>query len=1021
LAFRYNASVTPKSNFQTAFAELNPAQKQAAEQIEGPLLILAGPGTGKTQTVALRLANILAKTQAKPHNLLALTYTESGAIALKKRLASIIGAEAYGITATTFHSFCQSLAGMFPSEFAGTKDRTPLDELGKFKLLRDVLGTGNYPELAPAKNADGAIGDIGSALSTLKREGVTPTKLLELIGADETELAGLERVNKRTGKPFGKVLDLEKKITKNKELARIYAAYQALLAERELADFDDLILDVVAKLQDSNNEFLLAYLQENYLYVTVDEFQDTNGAQEAILRAWASYDDSPNLCVVGDDDQSIYRFQGASLANILDFRANYPKAEIVTLTANYRSTQPILDASRSLIEKNEQRLTNAIPDLSKILTAAGKQKSGAEPKILNCQTAEDEAACVAREIQKLLAAGTQPAEIAVLYRKRRHADLLADYLQRAAVPAHRLDGQNALTNKRVQQLVGLLQAVERPNDPAALLSVLFADYSGIQPVDAYRLARAVERDDAFLDFLTDEAKLAELGAATERRPAIVFRNPESLQKLTANFLNWLELKQTVSLTELTESIAAESGLSATIVSGKEYESAEAVAAFVDFVRSFEISSESAGLAELLADLKTMQSQNLSLKLSARAHAAVQLMTAHGAKGLEFQHVFVIHATDNDWGGRRRGERIKLPDLVEGAPGADPKATYLEDERRLFYVALTRARQSLTLTVAASYEGREQTPSRFLAELSAELINREQVKLAPAEKLPFLVPTDLRPELDPESRAFLTSLVEYLRISPSALNTYLACPRRFLFEQLLRVPASLDPSDRAGAIFGTAVHAALEEFYRELRQTGKLPATEIALAALEKSLRREPLTAKQRADFRRDAGAAVEKYLEFYSPTAVPPIDVEFSFARHEVHLDAIPLTGKIDRIDPIAGQPKAVRCLDYKTSPVATRNAILGLTANSTGDAYRQLVFYKLLAELDSRFVFEVAEVVLAFVGPTEKGEFVEESFTPTAEELAALKTQIREIHARIQKLEFSCTEDTEACRNCRLKKLCGR
>jgi len=1004
------------SGFQIALERLNPAQREAADTVEGPVLIVAGPGTGKTQTVSLRLANILKKTQAKPHNLLALTFTEAGAVALKERLASIIGAEAYGITATTFHSFCQRLSGLFPEEFASYRERTPLDSLGSFKLLREVLAAGSYPELAPAKNADGAVPDISSALSTLKREGITAEKLGELIGQDQIELDGMERINPRTKKPFGKVIDLEKKIAKNRELTRIYTAYQKLLAERELSDFDDLILDVVAKLQDTDHPFLLAYLQENYLYVTVDEYQDTNGAQDAILRAWASYDDSPNLCVVGDDDQSIYRFQGASLANILEFRTNYPKAKIVSLTTNYRSTQTILDASHAVIEQNKERLVHEVDGLVKDLVAhapleKGDRSEGAEgfPRALTFETAEDEAAGIVQEIQKLLAAKVDPAEIAVLYRKKRHADVLAQYLERAGVPHIRLDGRDALKNKRVQQLIALLRALAKPNDSEALLAIIFADYSSILPVDAYRLARAADRQHGFLDVLTDQALLAELGTKTDRHPEIIFSDLPGLKAFSERLMSWIAASQDMSLTELTETISAESGLAQLIIANEEYESGEAIATFIDFLRQFEAARIDPTTDELLADLKLMAQQHIAMKLPNRGEAAVQLLTAHGSKGLEWGHVFIMHATDNDWGGRRRGERIKLPELVPSTAAHE----YIEDERRLFFVGMTRARQQLTITHAACYEGRELAPSRFLAEAGATM-SAEQIEIPASAKLPLVVPVELHPELDPESRRFLGSLVEYLRMSPSALNSYLACPRSFLFQNLLRVPASADPADRAGAIFGTAVHAAFEAYFQQLKSTGTQPDIAIAIAALEIQLRREPLTVAQRTAFLRDTTRAVKEYIAFHGQRVQPPAENEYSFSRHDVRLGDIPLTGAVDRIDLLPGSEHDVRLIDYKTSPVSTRNAILGLTANASGDMYRQLTFYKMLSQLDQRFIFNVKEVVISFVRPAKNGDFVDESFSPSTEEIETLKTHIQETHQNIKDLKFDCLDESGSCDRCR-------
>jgi DNA helicase-2/ATP-dependent DNA helicase PcrA len=229
-----------QESFLEEFNNLNPAQREAAETIEGSVLIVAGPGSGKTQTLALRLANILKKTQAKPHNLLALTFTESGAIALKKRLASIIGSEAYGITATTFHSFCARLHALFPAEFATTRERIQIDELLQQQLFREILAKGDFPLLRPLRAADLYLRDIASAISNLKREGISPARLLEITEGEKEELSTQERINPKTKKPYGRILDAEKRIAKNLELADFYTAYQTELEEKGFTDFDDL-------------------------------------------------------------------------------------------------------------------------------------------------------------------------------------------------------------------------------------------------------------------------------------------------------------------------------------------------------------------------------------------------------------------------------------------------------------------------------------------------------------------------------------------------------------------------------------------------------------------------------------------------------------------------------------------------------------------------------------------------------------------------------------------------------------
>ncbi len=1017
--------------FNEEFEKLNLAQREAAETIEGPLLIVAGPGTGKTQTLALRLANILKQTQAKPHNLLALTFTESGAIALKKRLASIIGSDAYGISAFTFHAFCARIHSTFPSEFATTRERIQIDQLRQLQLFTEILKKGEFPLLAPLRAPDLYLRDLSGAISSLKREGITSDRLREILEGEQEELNSQERINPRTKKPYGKILQKEKQIAKNFELVTFYENYQTELEEKGFTDFDDLILSVVEKLNpaltpqiserltvdesssvnsrvnsdtlgsEDGASFLLAYLQENFLYATVDEFQDTNGAQNEILRAWGSFDEKPNLCVVGDDDQSIYRFQGASLANILEFHESFPAAKIITLTENYRSTQPILDAASAVIVKNEERLVNKIEEVSKTIQAVGSSQSAAgskklKPRIIEAMSEADEVASVGGEIQKLMEAKTPLHEIAVIYRNRAHGNMLAEFLQRKGIPFFRADGLNALLNSRVKQLVRLLQAIENPKDALNSLASFFADFAGIPEVEVYKISKEVNLQKTFLDVALES-------------------EIESVKNFAKKLISFQKMKAEQNLLELVENVSAESGLNKKIVKNKEFESAEAITAFFNFVRNFSVSHEEASLKTMIEDLKAMEKNSLPIRTPSRAHEAITLTTAHSAKGLEWENVFIIHADDNSWGGKGKRQMLKLPNLLKVEEEKDASAERIEDERRLFFVALTRAKKNLIITSAREYGFREVATSRFIAEIPSDLIEKVEAESSELENLPI---TGTQ-EFSEDTKRFLQSLLENFRLSPTALNAYLACPRKFLFQNLLRIPAKVEASDRMGAIFGSAIHAGLEEFFREFKQTGKLPSAEVAIRALKKSFDREPLTMKQRANLERDAVPAIEKYLEFHTASFAPPAEVEFNFAKHEVRLDSIPLTGKVDRIDAISQTKDQVRFIDYKSQKPYSRAAIQGETANSTGDAYRQLLFYLLLAELDSRFIFHPTQVVLSFVRENDAGEFQDESFTPQKEEIEQLKKTIQETWGKIQNLEFSC-EDCD-CSRCDFRSICEK
>ena len=1041
----------PMSSFPSAFAALNPAQQAAASCIEGPLLIVAGPGTGKTQTIALRLANILEKTQAQSHHLLALTFTNAGAHALKERLARIIGPAGYGIAASTFHSFAERIASLFPHIFATTRERASMDELGQVELITELLKSGNYPLLRPLNAPELYIRPIGMRISSLKREGVLPDHFATAVKQEEAVVALLPQLNKKTGKKLTATAAAEQKLARQMELARFYRAYEEALHARSLADYDDLILSVVARLTDPADDFLLGYVQENFLYLTVDEFQDTNGAQEAILRAWGSYDDKPNLCVVGDDDQSIYRFQGASLQNILDFRQRYPAAQIITLTQNYRSTQEILDAAAGVIEHNVERLTRVVPEVTKelvsmmVLRGAGAGAGGYEEipptpfskggitrvassaalsnhpqapllgkegrggdlvstTLLTSPTAEDEATAIVEWIRALLARGIPPQEIAVLYRRRKDGDVLSQYLTRAGIAYCRTDGRDALADSRVQQVLRWLAALDNPQESRELLAILFSDISGIAQSDAYRLGRLAGRNGSLMDLVVDASmrnkRLAEEGLVMEDEAAV--------QKFAKILLDLQAKKMELGTSDMVSAVVAGSGLSSQLVRLKEYASIEAVQSFIAWITTICTTQNDITLREVIARIRLMRSHGITLPLASRAESTITLTTVHKAKGLEWEAVCIACAIDSAWGGRAKSEKLALPSTLSVGSTGDES---LEDERRLWYVAMTRAKHALMLSVAKEYDGRAVEPSRFIAEIPPQLLQKTEVQLDDSVRASLALPMIMPPVHSEQSKLFLESLIKNYRLSPTGLNTYLRDPRAFLFEHLLGLPRSIQSDDRAAAVFGTVIHAALEAWYLEYKATGKIPPTTLAEEALQKSLERQPLLRDTKAHIERDAVPVLQKYLARYAATALIPLAAEYNFGKHEVYFDGIPLTGKVDRIDHMGGD--RVRVIDYKTAFPSSRAAIQGETESSSGDQYRQLCFYQLLAEVDPRFVYTTTSVGISYIRP-RKGtdEYVEEFFSPSNADMDMLRATIREVWQRIQNLQFDVGEDSEKAWN---------
>ena len=513
--------------------KLNPKQSLAVNSIEGPMMVLAGPGTGKTQIVAARIAAILEETQMEPYNILCLTFTESGVVAMRKRLLSFIGNAAYHVRIHTFHSFCNDVIKENPETFTYRRDLEPLDDVSRVQIFRkliDALDPSNV--LKPFADPYLYQRDLISNIQTLKREDVSPQAFVELLSRIESDLHTHEpaitefiaihgsqlqeseveqmRVLLR-GTIFEPVflnalpplekkertqlknalkkefLSIQKQLEKQKSLAKIYQAYQEELALKGRYDFEDMILFVVEAFK--NDPELLARYQEQFQYILVDEYQDTNGAQNEVVQLIASYFDSPNLFVVGDDKQSIYRFQGASLENILYFYRSYKeRIELVSLEENYRSHQGILDASHALIQNAEHSLTQFIPNLDFKLSASRDIENKAI-ELYEFDQPATEHYFLAKKVKELIDSGVKASEIAIFFRNNYEAEPLVDLFVRLELPFRLERGGNILEDIKIKQLLELLKFLMETTDSARCFHLLHFDFLGFEPLSIHKLAR----------------------------------------------------------------------------------------------------------------------------------------------------------------------------------------------------------------------------------------------------------------------------------------------------------------------------------------------------------------------------------------------------------------------------------------------------------------------------------------------------------------------------------------------------
>lgn len=1020
-----SSSVNAFTTFTQLYSQLNLEQKLAVDTIEGPVMVVAGPGTGKTQILTLRIANILRKTQMNPRNILALTFTESAASNMRKRLTSIIGPAAYGVGIHTYHGFANLVITEFPHKFQFAKELESIDEIEQIEIIEQIIDSLPLVELRPPRSPYLYLREIIGRIGDVKKEDLTADQLKKIAAAETERLqndsASFHSQGAYKGKMKADVVQELKQLARTSELADIYDRYQAVMQERGRYDYDDMILFVIEALKRDND--LKAYYQERFQYVLADEYQDTNNSQNRLIELLTDFFESPNLFVVGDDKQSIFRFQGASMANMLLFHKRYPNINVISLKQNYRSHQTILDGSYAIMRNAKERITHYLPNISDELEVGNSANADAFPlEIGNFSCLDIELYYIAKRIKELLAAGEKASEIAVIYKENREAIPLSDFLARLQVPFNLEKGSNVLLDVDISRLLSMMRAVADPTDSRSLFSLLHYDFIGLPGTDLMRIMsfRAKNRA-SLLDVLTalpcSCAQHRTNGAGDIR---INFLACEQIDDILAKIGNWRIASENKSMPELLETILRESGLLRQITeSAQRVERLHRLRRFFDEVKRITARHPDLRLENLLKHFDRLILNNIQLVPQSlnvgEGVGSVRLMTAHKAKGLEFKHVFLPNLVDKHWGNSRRKSLIKLPACIIQAGNFEEEENG-EDERRLFYVALTRAKRHLYLTYSESKNGKEQLPSQFLAEINPSYLSpiAQDAALGPTgAHLMALFSPIKENSFTSQEEEYLRQLISELPITPTGLNNYLRCPMGYLYKNILRIPTA----KTAAAGFGSAIHAAMQQFFLRHRATKHIPPLADLLQDFETALSKEIMSTADFAAFLREGRATLTAYFEHHLRTVVPTVAVEYSFDDHHVTIPStkgdIWITGRLDKLELLDVQTKSVRVIDYKTGRARTRNEILGLTAKQDEDYIRQLRFYQLLAQSDKQFPYKVTQTGLAFVDKEQK--FSIESFTISKAEVEDLRQLIVDAYGQMQNLEFSHIEDPnrEPCELC--------
>lgn len=1024
--------------FQLIYQQLNYNQQLAVNTIEGPVMVIAGPGTGKTQILSARIGKILLETDALPQNILCLTYTDAGTVAMRKRLVSFIGTDAYKVNIHTFHSFCNEIIQDNLSLFnKNTLDA--ISDLEKIDLYRQLIDS--FPKNHPLKRYRGdvyyEVKNLQSLFSNMKKEGWTPQFIHQEIDRYLADLPNRDGyITKRATKEFKKgdirtdkiALEAEK-MQKLRAAVDAFPQFQQLMLKHNRYDFDDMINWVIQAFEE--NTALLQTYQEQYLYILVDEYQDTSGTQNKIVELLINFWDKPNIFVVGDDDQSIYRFQGANVTNMYKFADLYSQQLLtVVLTNNYRSTQPILEAAKTIIEPNKERLIHQIPGLSKNLVAAntGINHLKHPPQIIEYLTPGEEMMGIVLAVEKLIAQGVTPGNIGILYKENKYGEELTQFFAIKNIPIYSKRKLNLFDQPLIKQLITLLKYLVAEHDTpfggeGYLFEILHYQWFKLPALAVSQLSMEVYTKSFTNDKTTLRQLLAEKG---KQAAAQLFSSSEAqqmqqvsniLEKLIADVPN-------VTLIHLLENIVQTSGVLAFVMQHENKHSLlQMLTQFFDFVKDEAHRDPLMGAEKLVKTIEVMQTESIALPFVqvTGTDKAVNLLTTHGSKGLEFEYVFLAGCNAAYWEKKnKKNDGFPLPDTLWNSTGLKDAGANAEELRRLFYVAVTRAEKHLIVSYSKyKKDGKELEPSMFVAEIA--LAHNLQPTLATYtddEKLAFqalLFTKKQAPEIAKMEALIVGKIVEKFSMNVTALNNYLSCPLKFYFNNIVRVPAGKSEATE----FGSAVHYALQKLFEKmLANTEKhFPPVTTLIEDFNFYMgkHRESFT-KEQFNRRMEIGPEIlENYYHTYITQANKVVAIERSIRN--VIVKGVPLKGKLDKLE---FDGKMVNVVDYKTGDHEKAKKKLNAPnpkEPNGGDYWRQAVFYKILVDNYDQKDWKVISTEFDFVEPDKKKQYHKEKVVITDEDITTVTHQITDTWQKIQQHQFYTGCGKDDCHWCNFSK----
>lgn len=1007
----------------------NSKQQQAIDILNGQVMLLAGPGTGKTFTVIHRIEKMLADG-VEPSSILCLTFSDAAASEMRQRLIKKMGVVASAVDIYTYHSFCNDLIKTYPDKFEMTSGVKLITDAEKISIMKECIDDANLKFFVPSR-ADRYFftKNFISYVEKLKTQRVSKDEYMACIDTNpmlmprykelESEIYEREQAGNTKNKTrYNELEKIKTNIEKAKELWTLFELYSTKMINKNLIDFSDMINLVLTSFEEDSQ--FLSEVSNKYKYFLVDEYQDTNDLQNQIIFNLLDGNDEKNIFVVGDDDQIIYGFQGAKSDNIENFLTKYPNTTVICLEENNRSTQTILDFSNLIVNQDENRLENNLYfkekyNISKKLTAKNPKIIVKDKKIKRIQFGEilQEFNYIVDDIKTLIESDFAPktdedkidySQIAIISKKRAELQTFAELLKGKNIPFQIDEGKSIFAIRSTILIYFYIKAMNNYlTSSDKLFGLLLSEPFKIDQQDYNKILeeKRLWKKDESSDFITLMRNLNG------------WKNPEKITKFLETFDYLQDYASSNNLRNTVVEIINRTGLLTYFYkSGKNRsENLAGIRKIISEATDFQNSDSTKNLSDFVKYLDDCFENEIDINLDKDSvvQNAVQLMTYHGSKGREFEYVYLPNLISSNWEDFRMPGEYKL--ITEDVPDKDAAQAKKDSELlKLLFVGITRAKHTLTISFADSNNGKAQQITKYLEPTANYDFDSEQFECS-ADDLTTEFYRSVSSDVFDNQKAFKNEIEERVKsvvLSPSRLNDYLSCPRKFFYVKVLGI--DVEEADWDGANFGTLIHSLLERAVKVAKESA-YPTLEEILEKFRLGMDGMKFSSEAKKEkYFKQGQKLLTNYYPYFSQIPISRItDIEFSF--YGVDVDGDFITGKIDRIE--KNSDGTFELYDYKTGNYTSEKKIA--PNEEKQNYFNQLCFYKYAYEKLTGN--KVSKVGIIYVENHEKS--VDKYLTD--DDMKYIETLIKDTYQNIKALKFNpIKEDKQGvCKNCVYKQLC--